>query len=1187
MNSVISQRGLWARALRAGLILLCVAGVLASAANAQAARPVWAIRAPGLPTNFSPAANEGCINEASERCDVYVMTATDVGGAATDGTTVHLKDVLPAGVSVVKLYSLEELNPGEPVKYPVTCTGESLGSTVVSCEYTGSMVPGSMISVTINVIVEAPLGTTLVNSAEVEGGGASRAVAGPPTTMPNLVSSGEPSFGVHAFGVTAYGPDGQADVQAGSHPESLSTSITLNSRLETTEHEGFEARFQAIEEQKTEIVNLPLGLSGDPLAVPTCRESTLRGTNEGTQHCPPGSRVGTVELEWGGQVHLFPIFNVVPEPGYPAEFGFELVGTVVLVRARVLPSPDGYVLSVAAPDIPRSIGVKVSGATLTFFGDPAEVDGSFTPPAAMFTNPSDCSSGPLGATLELDSWVNPQGWSQYSTGVYEASAGTGVSGCNLLQFDPRLAVTPERAQADEPSGYGVELSVAQPASVAPILAPPDLRDAAVTMPSGVVASPAVASGLVACQERGAEGIELGGASAPSHEPEEGEAIGPDTLPTATPGHCPLASRLGEVEVVTPVLPQPLRGHLFLAQPQCGGVGAAPCSEADVASGKLAPVYLEAAGSGIIIKLKGQVTINPVNGQLTTSFDENPQFPFSSLKISLYGGSRAPLANPQTCGAATVLGQLLPWSAPETGAAATPTSTFGITGCNSGFAPSFLAQAASPVAGAHTPFQLTLTRKDGEPDLASVGVSMPRGLLGTLASVTQCPEPAASQGACGAGSLIGHVDVAAGSGTTPFWTTGDVFLTGPYRGGPFGLSIVVPTVAGPFRLAGNNGMGSEVVRAAIYVNPSTAAITVDSDPIPQIVDGIQLRIKTMSISIDREGFMFNPTNCNQQQVVSSVGSAFEGGAAGPTASVSAPFAVTGCKDLPFKPAFTAATSGKTSKADGASLRVRVVPPSEGPQSAGSGEANIARVKVELPKALPSRLTTLQQACTAAQFAANPAMCPAASVVGAAVAHSPVLSSPLTGPAYFVSHGGEAFPQLIIVLQGEGVTVELVGDTFISKAGITSSTFASVPDVPVSSFELTLPEGKYSALAANGKLCAQALSMPTEFVGQNGAVFHQSTPIDVEGCSSSIAVVSHSIKGRKLTVSISVPTAGKLAATGRGLSKAAKTSKGRETIKLSLHTTKAGKLHTKIKLTFTPNTGKGRTKQTKTVTVEFKK
>ncbi len=212
-------------------------------------------------------------------------------------------------------------------------------------------------------------------------------------------------------------------------------------------------------------------------------------------------------------------------------------------------------------------------------------------------------------------------------------------------------------------------------------------------------------------------------------------------------------------------------------------------------------------------------------------------------------------------------------------------------------------------------------------------------------------------------------------------------------------------------------------------------------------------------------------------------------------VSSPFAVGGCKSLEFKPKFAVSTSGKTSKVDGASLDAKVSYPAG---SVGS-EANIAKVKVDLPKQLPSRLTTLQKACLAATFESNPANCPVASIVGIVRANTPLLPVELSGPVYFVSHGGEAFPSLEIVLQGDGVRVDLVGATFISKAGITSSTFKTVPDVPINTFEIYLPEGKYSALAANGNLCASKLSMPTAFVAQNGAEIHESTKISVTGCA----------------------------------------------------------------------------------------
>jgi hypothetical protein len=299
-------------------------------------------------------------------------------------------------------------------------------------------------------------------------------------------------------------------------------------------------------------------------------------------------------------------------------------------------------------------------------------------------------------------------------------------------------------------------------------------------------------------------------------------------------------------------------------------------------------------------------------------------------------------------------------------------------------------------------------------------------------------------------------------------------------------------------------------------------------------------------------------------------------------------VTNCQALKFEPKLAVSTQAKTSRADGASLAFKFTNPSA-PQGT---QANYAKFKVELPKQLPSRLTTLQKACTAAQFNANPAGCPSASVVGHMKVSTPVLPVPLEGPLYFVSNGGEAFPNLIVVLQGYGVTARLVGDTFISKAGITSSTFKAIPDFPFTSAEVVLPEGPYSALAANGNLCLQAskLKIPTEFVGQNGAELKQDNQISVTGCSSALSVVSSKVNKKTLTLSVYAPAAGKVTASGKGVSAGVKTYSGEGALTFTLKQKKAGKLKTKIKLTFTPSTGntqRARGKQAKTLSVKFKK
>jgi hypothetical protein len=362
----------------------------------------------------------------------------------------------------------------------------------------------------------------------------------------------------------------------------------------------------------------------------------------------------------------------------------------------------------------------------------------------------------------------------------------------------------------------------------------------------------------------------------------------------------------------------------------------------------------------------------------------------------------------------------------------------------------------------------------------------------LSSVTLCGEPQATQGTCSAASEIGTTTVAAGPGSHPFWVTGHVYLTTAYRGGPFGLTIVVPAKAGPINL------GSVVVRASINVDRETSALTIVSDPLPQVLDGVPLRVQTINVAVNRPHFMFNPTNCEAHQIGATVA-----GAQGGVTNIASVFTASGCRNLPFSPRFTATTSAQATKQKGASLDVKVL--------YKPGQANIRSVSVALPKQLPSRLTTIQQACPAATFAANPATCPPGSLIGIARGHTPVLPVELVGPAYLVSHGGAAFPDVVLIVQGEGVRVDLRGSVNIAR-GITSSTFANVPDVPITSFDLNLPVGPHSALTSNlpakahGNMCGQKLIMPTTLIAQNGVRLKQNTKVAVSGCPRAKKTVS---------------------------------------------------------------------------------
>jgi hypothetical protein len=1179
-----------------------------SVASARAAEPAagWAIRSVARPTNFS-SADGGVCSEGAEvgQCDSYALIVTDTGSRGTEGI-VKITDTLPPGLQIAgeghitgeqfsEMETTHEWSESEEGRSRVKCVEPT--SSTVGCTYGEAgekLPPGGVIVVVIPVEVTGLAFAGVTNRAIVEGGGAATELTSEPSTTPNTVNGKQSAFGIQDFSLAVDGVDGAPDLQAGDHPYAVTASFDLasifNSRFER--ESGFNGAFP-VRQAKDIIVDLPQGLVGDPQAAAQCPEKDLAHAEhepfEISEHtfgrtttpCPTASQVGSVMFIQSGEPSqeftstfrkfdaTTPLYSLVPQAGYPAEFGFNFFSKVVTMFASVVPSPTGYHLRVAVPGIVRGLNVK--GVSLTFFGDPNARSGGANAPSALFTNPALCNGGPLSVKIEADSWEEPGHWvsTREEPVVYPR-----VEGCNMLQFDPTLELKPETTQADKPSGYEVDLKVPQVPNVFPNVATPELKGATVTLPQGVSVSPGAADGLVGCQEVGPEGINITsnwtptGAEALDAADPEAMEVGADGLSRIAPGHCPAKSQVGEVELTTPLLAHPLKGRIYLAQPTCGGAGQPACTEASATNGELYGLYLEVSGSGVIVKLKGTVEANPQTGRLTARFDENPQLPFEELRLMFTGGERAPLANPQTCGLATTTSVLEPWG----GSIATPSSSpFDVTGCASPtpFAPGFTAGTVTSQAGAYSPFTLTFSRNDGEQDLAGVTVTTPPGVSGILSKLPLCGEPQAQAGTCPEASKIGRTNVAAGAGSAPLWLPGSVYLTGPYKGAPFGLSIVVPAKAGPFNL------GNEVVRAAINVDPYTARITVTSDPLPQIKDGVPFRVKTVNVTIDRPEFIFNPTNCSQLNVTGTVSGEMPDGSAGSTVPVSSPFAVAGCKNMPFKPKLTVSTSGKTSRSNGASLTAKLTYP------AGPLDANIAKIKVDLPEQLPSRLTTLQKACTAAVFQANPASCPTASIVGHAKAITPILPVPLEGPAYFVSHGGEAFPSLIVVLQGYGVTVDLVGTTFISKAGITSSTFKSVPDVPVGSFELTLPEGRYSALAANGNLCKSKLAMPTAFVGQSGAEIHESTPIAVTGCKPALGVVRHSVKGRTATIVVSVPSAGKLAATGAGLSPATGQSDkgGLVTVALTLSNKEQGllgrhpgrRLKVAVKLLFIPKHG----------------
>jgi hypothetical protein len=1072
-------------------MVAALAVLLASSAAASGAA-AWRIGSTATPTNFAAADSANCV--AKEACDTYTLLATNVGGNATDGSKITLADTLPPGLTVREITGVDWAQ--NVIGEPLECT-----VTPLQCTEERPVAPDDTLQVTIQVEVTGGPGT-VINEATVAGGGAPTAA----TTEPTQVSNAMVPFGVRSLSFATTGLDGSPETQAGAHPYELTTAFELPSHMFPQR----ERSFVPVQQAKDVIVDLPPGFLGNPQATPKCSLTLLENAEfdfnsssptfgQFISKCPPGSRVGVVSIASGtiggvyaGSLKLVTqttsVFNLAPEGAHAAELGFRFIDHAIVMYADVVHTHAGYRVRVAIPGIPK---IELLGASLTLFGQPATRGGEPSATAAFLSNPTRCSAQPLDTNIQVDSWEEAHRWVS-TPGAPVAYPH--VDGCNLLQFEPAIELQPETTHADTPSGYEIAVNVPRASVAWPVLASPQLKDATVLLPGGLSLSPSAADGLEGCEVSGPDGIDMPLGMPHPDEAGEGEAIGADGLSYLTPGHCPPKSQIGDLEVQTPLLAHPLKGHVYVAQPKCGGSGQAPCTEPDAEEGRMFGLYLEAEGSGVNIKIAGSVEVGGYGshsqqtglapGQLRAKFLDNPQLPFERLKVNLNGGLRAPLANPQTCGISTALSDLTPWSTPAT-PDATPSSAIDVTGCAAtmAFAPTFTAGSLSPVADGFSSFTLHVSRNDGEQNLGGITIHTPPGLLGKLSEVSRCGEPQASQGTCPAASRIGTTNVPAGAGSHPFWLSGQVYLTGPYKGAPFGLSVVVPAKAGPFNL------GNEVVRAAVNVDRHTAALAVMTDPLPQIKDGVPFRLKSVDVTIDRPNFMFNPTNCAQQVITATVSGDLPDGSRGASVPVSTPFAVAGCKNLPFKPRFTVLTQAHTTKALGAYLHVKV--------TSGSGEANIGKVKVDLPKQLPSRLTTLQKACPDAVFNANPASCPAGSVVGSATAVTPVLKRPLTGPAYLVSHAAAAFPDLVIVLQGEGITLDLVGNTDIKK-GVTISTFNSVPDAPISTFDLVLPQGPHSALGAIANLCRAALTMPTLITGQNGAVIRQTTRIAVSGC-----------------------------------------------------------------------------------------
>ncbi len=920
--------------------------------------------------------------------------------------------------------------------------------------------------------------------------------------------SGEPTpFGVQSYELTPANEDGTPATQAGSQPFQLTTTLVTN---QTAGH-------QPVALPKDLSFNLPPGLVGNPNAVAQCSEVNFAAVVEEANLCPPSSVVGVATLVAYEPISQIvkpvpvPVFNLVPAQGEPARFGFEVIGKIPVVIDTSVRSGKDYAVVASVKDATQVAGLLSSQVTLWGVpGDPRHnsargwecvAGGAFekqikkpcpttsgeseqpflTLPSACAQNPQ---SEPVISTTEADSWANPGSFlgAEYAW-MNAAGQLLGFEGCGELPFSPEIDVRTEQHSAATPTGFSVDVKVPQQSTLeAGKLAEADVRDTTVTLPQGVELSPSAANGLEGCSESqiGFTGLN--------------QASQMDEFNTA-PVSCPDGSKVGTVRIKTPLLSHELEGSVYLASP-------APNSEAGKNPfNSLVALYIVAEDpvSGVLVKLAGEGHVDEGTLQISTTFKNAPQVPFEELALELFGGPRASVTTPPVCGSYATSAIFTPWSGTEPVSVLSPGQDFAISsgvggsGCPSGlpFSPGFAAGSANDQAGAFTSFSLELARPDGDQALGGLSMHLPAGIAALLSSVELCSEAQAAASSCPAGSEVGHATAIAGLGSEPYVQEGGrVFITGPYGGAPFGLEIVTPAKAGPFDL------GYVTVRSKLFIDPNNASVTIVSDPLPTQIKGIPLQLKRVLVSVDRPDFEFNPTSCNPMSIEGTIT-----GAEGASAGVSSPFKAENCGALPFSPQLSASAVGHGSKADGTTFNVTVRSGGVGPN--GVVQAGIAKVDLQLPKQLSSRLPTLQKACLEAVFNANPASCPEGSVIGNATIHTPVLRSPLSGPAYLVSHGSAAFPDVEFVLQGEGIKLVLDGKTQI-KSGITYSKFESAPDAPFTVFETVLPAGPHGVLTPNVaeakkfSLCGETLAMPTIITGQNGVVIEHSTKIAITGC-----------------------------------------------------------------------------------------
>jgi hypothetical protein len=1150
-----------ARAIVTVSVLLAALALPAAALAEEVTAPAvphWSLESRPAPTNLQRE-GEGTLNGEG----VIAVAASNLGDATATGQ-VEIVDRLPPGIVATSVAKHTDKNPGALGSEGFSCAKES-GPEVV-CSRTGTVVPYERLELIINVHVKADTPTKVSNEVTVSGGGAVPASSS--LTRELSVNGAPTTFGVEEYALTPETATFEPDAQAGSHPFQFTTVFDLNAILAPDIHKKpVENEPSAPSLPRNLSFRLPPGLVGNPNvvgnsdAVQQCSDLAF-GTlaKDFANACPNNSVVGTAAVTinnpaagTGYVTYVIPVFNLVPAAGEPAKFGFSVAHTPVVLDTSVRTGEDyGATVTVHY----ASQVVQVLGSRVTFWGSPAdprhnsargwdclgfhEVGGPQEPchpefkvpgpPAPFLTLPTSC--GPLITTMEGDAWnaseLEAEGKPSKLHATFNSAEPPNVlapklslAGCGDLPFDPSIEVEPDKHEASTPTGMTVKVNVPQGPTLESALegghAERDILSTRFELPIGLQASPAAATGLGSCS---VEQAGFNGSNTDTGSTLETELGAQLFTPAAA--SCPESAKIGTVNIKTPLLEGELIGGLYLANQDTS----------PFVSPLVLYIIAEDKRSGVLVKLAGEVQINAETGQLITNFRNTPESPFETLTLHLTNGDRASQETPAFCGEYHATAAFMTTSLGVSTVRESNPAEFKINsgphgtpcpGATLPFGPEFKAGSLNGEAGEYSPFDLTITKADGQQALESITIQLPPGMTAKIATLTRCPAsvveslPTVSptKPACPAESKIGVTATSSGLGGEPVTLPGDLYLTEGVNGAPFGLLAVTHAQAGPFDL------GFVSILSTININETTAAVTVKTvKAIPKRLDGVPVELKQVHVSVNLQEFQLNPTSCGAMAITGALT-----GWEGANDPVSYPFQTSNCLTLPFKPLFTAATSSQTSKTDGASLQVKVDYPK-------GKYANIAKVETNLPIALPSRLETIQKACLDKVFESGPVHCPEASEIGKAIARTPILKDPLEGVAYLVSHGGRAFPDLEIVLKGEnGIKIVLDGQTDIKK-GITKTTFNAVPDAPVESFELNLPRGPHSALGTSvgTNLCAptttvlktvpfthrvkgrlvhstrrvtvivpEPLVIPTTITAQNGAVIHQTTPVVVSGCA----------------------------------------------------------------------------------------